>query len=84
MGSDLDQLARDAASITSTTPRVNSIDPWLARLVAGGLILVALGGLLGGAVLRARGLEAGEIAGLGSTAVGALAGFLAGVGIGRE
>ena len=62
----------------SSTPHT---DFWLARVVAGGLILVTLVGLGAATYLRAIGSEPGELGGIASTGIGALAGFLTGVAL---
>lgn len=57
-------------------------DPWLARIVAAGLILVSLVSVLGAVLLRHSGMEAPEITGVAASGVGALASFFAGVALG--
>lgn len=59
-------------------------DPWLARIVAAGLILLAAGAVAGSVLLRAHGVEAPEITGVAASGVGALASFFAGVALGSR
>lgn len=56
-------------------------DQWLPRIVAVGLIVLALGTLASATILAIRGIETAPIVAIAGAAVGALAGFLSGVRI---
>lgn len=53
-------------------------DVWLPRIVAVGLLLIAILAVVGVVYLRSNGVDGSTIATVASTSVGALAAFLAG------